>query len=145
MRRGDCAYGRHSAQEKISLLRQISRQVNASRKDSAVAGLSMTFWPNPVYRTHTGEMRWYFHVALGELAAKRVHLQRYRGEWYDMAGRLQESKEEPLDIHLNPLQHVSYPDLWVTSALPSFRYRMLVLGQTDDGQEVSAEAELLCR
>jgi hypothetical protein len=110
-----------------------------------VAGLSMTFWPNPVYRTHTGDMRWYFHVALGELAAKRVHLRRYRGEWYDMAGRLQESKEEPLDIHLNPLQHVSYPDLWVTSALPSFRYRMLVLGQTDDGQEVSAEAELLCR
>ena len=105
----------------------------------------MTFWPNPVYRNHPGEMRWYFHVALGELAAKRVHLLRYRGEWYDMAGRLQESKEESLDIQLNPLQHVSYPDLWVTSVLPSFRYRMVVVGRTHDGQEVSAEAELVCR
>ena len=105
----------------------------------------MTFWPNPVYRNHPGETRWYFHVALGELAAKRVHLLRYRGEWYDMAGRLQERKEEPLDIQLNPLQHVSYPDLWVTSMLPSFRYRMVVVGRTDDGQEVSAEAELVCR
>jgi hypothetical protein len=110
-----------------------------------MAGLSLTFWPNPVYRNHSGEMRWYFHVAVGEAAAKQVHLVRYRGEWYDMTGRLQDSKEEPLDIHLDPLQHVSYPDLWVTSAIPRFRYRLIVLGRTDDGQEVSAEAELLCQ
>jgi hypothetical protein len=110
-----------------------------------MAGLSMTFWPNPVYRNHTGEMRWYFHVALGEVAGKRVHIFGYRGEWYDMTGRLQDSKEGGLDIQLDPLQHVSYPDLWVTSALPRFRYRMVVRGHTEDGQEVSTEAELLCQ
>ena len=110
-----------------------------------MAGLSMTFWPNPVYRNHAGEMRWYFHVALGEAAGKRVHIFGYRGEWYDMAGRLQDSKEGTLDMQLDPFQHVSYPDLWVISALPHFRYRMVVRGRTDDGQEVSAEAELLCQ
>jgi hypothetical protein len=110
-----------------------------------MAGLSLTFWPNPVYRNHTGEMRWYFHVALGEMVGKRVRLLGYRGEWYDMAGQLQESKEEALDIQLGPLEHVSYPDLWVTSALPRFRYRLLVRGRTDDGQDVSVEADLLCQ
>jgi hypothetical protein len=110
-----------------------------------VAGLSMTFWPNPVYRNHAGEMRWYFNVAIREQASKRVHLHRYRGEWYDMEGHLQESKVEPLDIRLAPLQHISYPDLWVTSALPHFRYRLLVFGRDENGQEVSAEEVLVCQ
>lgn len=110
-----------------------------------MAGLSMIFWPNPVYRNHPGEMRWYFNIAVHELGAKRVHLLRYRGEWYDMAGRLLESKEERLDMHLEPLQHLSYPDLWVTSATPRFRYRLMVLGRAEDGQEVRGEAELLCQ
>jgi hypothetical protein len=110
-----------------------------------VAGLSLTFWPNPVYRNHTGEMRWYFNVGLRALGAQSVHIQKYRGEWYDMEGRLQAHKEDRLDMHLAPLQHISYPDLWVTSAVPRFRYRLVVMGQTADGQEVRAEAELLCQ
>jgi hypothetical protein len=110
-----------------------------------VAGFSLTFWPNPVYRNHTGEMRWYFNVGVRELGAKRLHLQQYLGEWYDLEGHLQASKKEALDIHLAPLQHLSYPDLWVTSALPRFRYRLVVRGRTEDGQEVHAAAELLCQ
>jgi hypothetical protein len=110
-----------------------------------MAGLSLTFWPNPVYRNHTGERRWYFNVGVRELGSKRVQLQRYLGEWYDMDGHLQARKEERLNIQLAPLQHVSYPDLWVTSAVPRFRYRLVVMGHTEDGQEVSAAAELLCQ
>jgi hypothetical protein len=105
----------------------------------------MLFWPNPVYRNHPGEMRWYFHVAVQELRAQHVHLWRYRGEWYNLVGQLLESKEERLDLRLAPLQHLSYPDLWVTSAIPQFRYRLLVLGRAENGQEVSAVAELLCQ
>lgn len=110
-----------------------------------MAGLSMTFWPNPVYRNQTGAMRWYFNVGIREIGSQRVHLQRYVGEWYDMAGQLQASKEDTLDIHLAPLQHISYPDLWVTSALPRFRYQLFIQGRTSAGQEVSARAELLCQ
>jgi uncharacterized protein YcfL len=105
----------------------------------------MTFWPNPVYRNHTGEMRWYFNVALRAESTTRVHLHHYRGEWYDSAGHLQETKEESLDIHLAPQQPISYPDLWVTSALTRFRYRMFVHGRDANGQEVSAEAVLECQ
>jgi hypothetical protein len=114
-------------------------------KDGRMAGLSLTFWPNPVYRNHTGEMRWYFNVGVHELGAKCVHLQRYLGEWYDMDGHLQARKEDGLKVQLAPLQHISYPDLWVTSALPRFRYRLAIIGRTEDGQEVSGEAELLCQ
>jgi hypothetical protein len=110
-----------------------------------MAGLSLTFWPNPVYRNHTGEMRWYFNAGLRALGAQRVHIQQYRGEWYDMAGALQAHKEERLDMQLAPQQHITYPDLWVTSAVARFRYRLVVMGQTADGQEVRAEAELLCQ
>ena len=110
-----------------------------------MAGLSMTFWPNPVYRNHTGEMRWYFNVALRVEGNTPVSLHRYRGEWYDMAGQQQETKEEPLDIRLLPRQPLSYPDLWVTSALSPFRYHMMVFGHDENGQEVSAEAMLVCQ
>jgi hypothetical protein len=110
-----------------------------------MAGLSMTFWPNPVYRNHTGEKRWHFSVAVRETGSRHVHLIRYRGEWYDPEGRLQDSKEDRLDIQLGPLQHASYSDLWVTSAIPRFRYRLIVYGQNEEAQEVSAEAVLRCQ
>jgi hypothetical protein len=110
-----------------------------------MAGLSMTFWPNPVCRNHTGERRWYFNVAVRETGARHVHLIRYRGEWYDPEGRLRDSKEDRLDIHLGPLQHTSYSDLWVTSAIPCFRYRLMVYGQNEEAQGVSAEAVLQCQ
>jgi hypothetical protein len=110
-----------------------------------MAGLSLTFWPNPVYRNHTAEMRWYFHAALQEVSARQVQVYHYRGEWYDMAGHLLDSKEETLDIRLAPLQHLSYPDLWVSSATPCFRYRLVVVGRDAQGQEVSAEGVLWCQ
>lgn len=110
-----------------------------------MAGLSLTFWPNPVSRTHAGEMRWYFSVGVHETDARHVHLRRYRGEWYDLEGRLQDSQEDRLDLPLGPLQHTSYADLWVTSAIPRFRYRLIVYGQNEAAQEVSAEAILLCQ
>src|SRR5215831_9392477 len=74
--------------------------------EQAVAGLSLTFWPNPVYRNHPAEKRWYFSVAMRETAAQPVQVVRYRGEWYDMAGHLLDTKEETLAIHLAPLQHI---------------------------------------
>lgn len=107
--------------------------------------LSMTFWPNPVLRNHRGEMRWYVNVGLRVEGGAPVHLYRYRGEWFDMAGGLQGVKEEPLNIELQPRQAVSYPDLWVTSALAEFRYHLTVFGRDRYQREVHADAVLLCR
>ena len=110
-----------------------------------MAGLSVTFWPNPVYRNHPAEKRWYFSVAVREVAAQPVQVVRYRGEWYDMDGRLLDTKEDALDMRLAPLQHISYGDLWVTSAIPHFRYRLIILGRDAHNREVSAEGMLLCQ
>ena len=110
-----------------------------------MAGLSLAFWPNPVYRNHAAEKRWYFSVAMREIAAQPVQMVRYRGEWYDMAGRLLDSKEDTLDVRLAPLQHISYADLWITSALPHFRYRLMVIGRDAQNREVSAAGTLLCQ
>lgn len=107
--------------------------------------LTMTFWPNPVYRNHTGEMRWYFHVSVRQEGRQPVHIRRYRGEWYNADGQLQDSKEDQLDMHLGGRQHLSYPDLWVTSAIHPFRYRLILYGQEENGQEVQAEAVLVCQ
>lgn len=110
-----------------------------------MAGLSLTFWPNPVYRNHTAEKRWYFSVALREVAAQPTQVLGYRGEWYDMQDHLLDVKEAPLAIRLGPLQHISYADLWVTSAIPHFRYRLLVSGRDDQHRAVSAEGVLVCQ
>ena len=110
-----------------------------------MAGLSLTFWPNPVYRNHPAEKRWYFSVAIREVAAQPVHVMQYRGEWYDMDGRLLDTKEEQLDMRLGPLQHLSYADLWVTSAVTHFRYRLILIGRDTHGRAVSAEGVLLCQ
>lgn len=109
-----------------------------------MAGLSLTFWPNPVYRNHPAETRWYFSVALREIAAQAVQVTRYRGEWYDLAGQLLDWKEERMDVRLDPLQHIAYADLWVTSAVTGFQYRLTVTGRDARGQEVSAEGVLVC-
>ena len=113
--------------------------------EQAVAGLSLTFWPNPVYRNHPAEKRWYFSVTMREIAAQPVQVVRYRGEWYDMAGRLLDTKENTLDIHLAPWQHISYADLWLTSAIPLFRYRLIIIGRDAQSLEVSTEGTLLCQ
>jgi uncharacterized protein YcfL len=84
-------------------------------------------------------------VALREVAARPVHVLHYRGEWYDLDGRLLDTKEERLDIHLEPLQHLSYADLWVTSAITQFRYRLLLRGRDAQQREVSTEGVLLCQ
>ena len=110
-----------------------------------MAGLSLTFWPNPVYRNHPAEKRWYFSVAVREVAAQPVHVMQYRGEWYDMDGRLLDTKEEKLDMRLGPLQHLSYADLWVTGTIVQFRYRLVLIGRYAHNQAVSAESVLLCQ
>jgi hypothetical protein len=108
-------------------------------------GLHLTFWPNPVYRNHPGEGRWYFHVSVHQEGAKSVHVWRYRGEWYDLTDHLHETKEDRLDLHLAPNQHISYPDLWVSSSVCPFRYRLIIFGREEDAQEVRAEATLICQ
>ena len=110
-----------------------------------MAGLSLTFWPNPVYRNHPAEKRWYFSAAVREVAAQPVHVMQYRGEWYDLDGRLLDTKEERLDLHLGPLQHLSYADLWVTSAITQFRYRLMLIGRDAQQRAVSTEGVLLCQ
>ncbi len=110
-----------------------------------MAAMSMTFWPNPVYRNHTGEMRWYFNVALRAEGTVSVHLHGYRGEWYNTTGQLCDTKEAVLSLHLAPQQPLSYPDLWVTSAISRFRYRLIVYGREANGREVRAEAMLECQ
>src|SRR2546422_279112 len=120
-------------------------QQDPRRRSWAVAGLSLTFWPNPVYRNHPAEKRWYFSVAVRAMAAQPVHVMQYRGEWYDMDGRLLDTKEERLDMRLEPLQHLSYADLWVTSAITHFRYRLILIGRDPQNRAVSAEEVLLCQ
>lgn len=107
-------------------------------------GLSLTFWPNPVYRNHTGEMRWYFHVTVRQEGMQPVHIWGYRGEWYDMEQTLHDTKEDHVDITLGPQQHLSYPDLWVMSAIHPFRYRLIVFGREANGNEVQGESVLIC-
>ena len=72
-------------------------------------GLSLTFWPNPVYRNHPAEKRWYFSVAVREMVAQPVQMMQYQGEWYDMDGRLLDTKAERLDMRLAPSQHSPIP------------------------------------
>ena len=115
-----------------------------TKKGSGMA-LSMTFWPNPVYRNHTAERRWYFHIAVRQEGAKSVHIWRYRGEWYGMDNQLQDTKEDRLDMHLAAHQHVSYPDQWVSSGLSPFRYRLILYGREEGGQDVQTEAVLVCQ
>jgi hypothetical protein len=62
-----------------------------------------------------------------------------------MIGRLLDTKEDALDMRLAPLQHIAYADLWVTSAIPHFRYRLIVSGRDTQNREVSAEGTLLCQ
>lgn len=114
-------------------------------QETAVTTLHLTFWPNPVQRTHAGEMRWYFNVGLRVEGPTPVRLYRYRGEWYDLQGHLHASKEDALDIRLPPGRPLSYPDLWVTSAITQFRYRLIVYGRDAAGQEVQADAVLACQ
>src|SRR5215510_1558715 len=111
-------------------------------RSRVVAGLSLTFWPNPVYRNHPAEKRWYFSVAIREVAAQSVHVMQYRGEWYDLDGQLLDTKEERLGMRLGPLQHLSYADLWVTSAITQFRYRLMLIGCDAQQREVSTEGVL---
>ncbi len=110
-----------------------------------MAVLSMTFWPNPVVRNHTGEMRWYFNIGLRVDSSSTVNLYRYHGAWYDMMGHIQDTKAAPLDIKLEPRRPVSYPDLWVTSGLSEFRYRLTVFGRDANGRELQTEAVLVCQ
>lgn len=114
-----------------------------TEKGSGMA-LSMTFWPNPVYRNHMAETRWYFHISVWQEGAKGVHVWRYRGEWYDRDNQLQDAKEDRLDMHLAANQHLSYPDQWVSSGLHPFRYRLILYGREEDGQDVQSEAVLIC-
>jgi hypothetical protein len=62
-----------------------------------------------------------------------------------MEAKLQETKEERFDLHLAPYQHVSYPDLWVTSAVFPFRYRLILFGREESGLEVQTDATLICQ
>jgi hypothetical protein len=43
------------------------------------------------------------------------------------------------------LQHLSYADLWVTSAITQFRYRLMLIGRNAQQQAVSTEGVLLCQ
>jgi hypothetical protein len=98
-----------------------------------------------VYRNHPAEKRWYFSVAVHEVAAQAVQVVQYRGEWYDMDGHLLDTKEDRLDMRLGPLQYLSYADLWVTSAITHFRYRLVLSGHDTQSRAISAEGTLLCQ
>jgi hypothetical protein len=62
-----------------------------------------------------------------------------------MDGRLLDTQEERLDMRLGPLQHLSYADLWVTSAIAHFRYRLILIGRDTRNREVRVEGVLLCQ
>ena len=74
---------------------------------------------------------------------RRGEVKRFRPR-YDMEQTLHDTKEDHVEINLGPQQHLSYPDLWVMSAIHPFRYRLTVFGREANGNEVQGESVLVC-
>jgi hypothetical protein len=106
--------------------------------------LRITLWPNPVYRNQREDQKWFFNASLQEGKGRGVQIQRYRAEWIADNGRLYDFLEDSLDIFLSPFEQVNFPDLWVSSNLLTFTYRLVLFGVDATGEAFSVCGELLC-
>ena len=109
------------------------------------AQLVLSFSPNPVYRNHRSDTKWYFDVLLQELNGSGVTLQRLQALWITEQGQVQDQLEEPVSIAIRPHEQALFPELWVSSSLRRFTYRMLLTGFDDAGHPVGVEGDLCCR
>lgn len=106
--------------------------------------LRMILWPNPVYRNQAEAEKWFFSVSLQEKKGIGVQIQRYRAEWIDGEGRIHDYLEDRLDVVLAPFEQANFPDLWVSSPLPKFIYRLILFGVDRQGKAFQVSEDLLC-
>ncbi|RMF92754.1 MAG: hypothetical protein D6736_02880 [Nitrospinota bacterium] len=109
------------------------------------APLHIILWPNPTYRNRADQGKWFFSVALRETRGSRVQVQRYRAEWITEDGQVFDRLENRLDLSLPPFEQVNFSELWVSSPLNRFRYRLTLFGTDAQGQAFVVQGELSCR
>jgi hypothetical protein len=108
------------------------------------ARLLLSFSPNPVYRNHPSDTKWYFDAVVQELNGVGVTLQHLQAQWLTEQGQVQDQMEEAINIVIRPCEHALFPELWVSSALTRFTYRLVLTGLDEAGHPVKVEGELAC-
>jgi hypothetical protein len=108
------------------------------------AKLLLSFSPNPVYRNHQSDTKWYFDVVVQEINGMGVTLQHLQAQWLTEQGQVHDQLEEAINIVIQPREQALFPELWVSSALPCFRYRLVLTGRDEAGHPVQVEGELAC-
>jgi hypothetical protein len=106
--------------------------------------IARSFSPNPVYRNHQSDTKWYFDVSLQELNGVGATLQHLQALWLTEQGQVQDQVEEPVNIVIRPRDQALFPDLWVSSALARFICRVSPTGLDAAGQPVTVEGDLAC-
>jgi hypothetical protein len=108
------------------------------------ARLIVSFSPNPVYRNHHSNTKWYFDVYLQELNGVGATLQHLKTLWITEQGHVQDQMEESVNIVIGPREQALFRELWVSSALPRFTYRVCLTGFDETGHPVRVEGDLAC-
>ncbi|HXH10873.1 MAG TPA: hypothetical protein VNP04_14060 [Alphaproteobacteria bacterium] len=108
------------------------------------AKLLLSFSPNPVYRNHQSDTKWYFDVVVQEISGMGVTLQHLQAQWLTEQGQVHDQLEEAINIVIQPGEQALFPELWVSSALTRFRYRLVLTGRDEAGHPVQVEGELAC-
>ena len=106
--------------------------------------LTLSFSPNPVYRNHQSDTKWYFDVYVQELNGIGATLQHLQAQWITEQGQVQDQMEEGVNIVIRPREQGVPPELWVSSALARFTYRLRLSGLDETGQPVMVEGDLAC-
>ena len=107
--------------------------------------LHITLWPNPTYRNRYDQERWFFSAALRETRGGTVQVQRYRAEWVTENDHVFDCLEHRFELVIRPFEQVNFSDLWVSSPLKRFRYRLILFGTDARGQAFVTQGELVCR
>ena len=109
------------------------------------AQLVLSFSPNPVYRNHHSDTKWYFDVLLQELNGIGATLQHLQAQWMTKQGQVQDQLEQSINIVIRPHEQALFPELWVSSSLTHFTYRVLLSGVDDAGHSLRVGGDLRCR
>ncbi len=57
---------------------------------------------------------------------------------------MQDQMEEPVNIVIRPREQALFPELWVSSALARFIYRVSLTGLDEAGHPIRVEGDLAC-
>jgi hypothetical protein len=133
------------------LAEKLPTKPSCNRFDHAIAAfmtqrsrLLLSFSPNPVYRNHQSDTKWYFDVYLHEMNGVGATLQHLRAQWIGEQGHVQDEMEEAVNIVIRPREQALFPELWVSSALTRFIYRLQLTGRDETGHTVRVESDLAC-